>query len=173
MKRYVLGFVFDRRYNNVLLIEKARPNWQAGKLNGLGGKVAEGESPAAAMVRELREETNQMLPDVALSPFGRLRGFDRPGVVREVAPSGVDWEVWLFHGHHPDYFPSDLYNLEIRGERLQVLYFPDLHMKAVLPDVLYLVPMARNHALGRVQEAFYEVVEGEVPSSEIEGRVSR
>jgi 8-oxo-dGTP pyrophosphatase MutT (NUDIX family) len=173
MKTYVLGFVFDRRYNNVLLVEKARPEWQAGKLNGLGGKVEVGELPAAAMIRELREETNQALPDVVLTPFGRLRGFDHPGVAREVVPVEVDWEVWLFHGHHPDYFPSDLYGREICGEKLRVLYFPDLHMKAVLPNVLYLVPMARNHALGRDRALFFEIIECRVPSAEIEGLVSR
>jgi 8-oxo-dGTP pyrophosphatase MutT (NUDIX family) len=172
MKTYVLGFVFDRNYNNVLLVEKARPEWQAGKLNGLGGRVEVGESPSAVMVRKLREETNQMLPIIMPAPFGRLRGFDRPGVAREVVPVELDFEVWLFHGHHPDRFPPDLHGLSIRGERLRVLYFPDLHMKAVLPDVLYLVPLARNHALGRDRGTFIEIIEAGVSRAEIEGRTS-
>jgi 8-oxo-dGTP diphosphatase len=41
----------------VLLIRKNRPAWQAGKLNGVGGKVEASDAEAlAAMVREFREE---------------------------------------------------------------------------------------------------------------------
>jgi hypothetical protein len=35
-KRYVLGFMFDQ-HDNVLLVEKSKPAWQAGKYNGIGG----------------------------------------------------------------------------------------------------------------------------------------
>ena len=40
----------------MLLIRKRRPAWQAGKLNGVGGKLEAGESPLDAMIREFREE---------------------------------------------------------------------------------------------------------------------
>lgn len=58
-KRYsfVLGFMFNPSRDLVLLIEKDRPAWQAGKLNGVGGKLEDGEDPMVAMVREFREET--------------------------------------------------------------------------------------------------------------------
>lgn len=52
-----LGFAFSRHGSVVLLIRKNRPEWQAGKFNGIGGKVEPGESPVEAMVREFREET--------------------------------------------------------------------------------------------------------------------
>lgn len=55
--RYVLGFVFNHDASKVLLIQKNRPAWQAGKFNGLGGKIEGQESPLLAMVREFREET--------------------------------------------------------------------------------------------------------------------
>jgi 8-oxo-dGTP diphosphatase len=51
---YVLGFVF--RSNDVLLICKTHPGWQAGRLNGVGGKIEEGETPEQAMHREFKEE---------------------------------------------------------------------------------------------------------------------
>ena len=54
---YVLGFAFDPQYRGVLLCVKNRPAWQAGKLNGLGGKIEEGETPFDAMVREFQEES--------------------------------------------------------------------------------------------------------------------
>lgn len=52
---YVCGFLFHDEY--VLLVQKARPDWCAGRLNGVGGKVEGEESPAEAMAREFLEET--------------------------------------------------------------------------------------------------------------------
>lgn len=54
---YCLGFMFDFALQNVVLIRKKRPVWQEGLLNGVGGKLEQGESPIQAMVREFREET--------------------------------------------------------------------------------------------------------------------
>ncbi len=55
--RYVLGFAFTPSRKGVILIKKLRPNWQAGKLNGPGGKIEAGETPEQAMIREFKEET--------------------------------------------------------------------------------------------------------------------
>lgn len=55
MVSYVVGFAHDK--HNILLIRKNRPDWQKGKLNGVGGKIEKGELPTAAMIREFREET--------------------------------------------------------------------------------------------------------------------
>jgi 8-oxo-dGTP diphosphatase len=60
-KQYVLGFLFDPEKSTVLLIEKKRPAWQSGRLNGIGGKINPGEVPLAAMIREFEEETAVML----------------------------------------------------------------------------------------------------------------
>jgi 8-oxo-dGTP diphosphatase len=56
MMHYVVGFAFDHG-NLVALIRKKRPKWQAGMLNGIGGKIELMEKPHDAMVREFREET--------------------------------------------------------------------------------------------------------------------
>jgi len=54
---FTVGFLFpDTEDLDVLLIEKKRPAWQEGKLNGLGGRVEPGETPAEAMRREAIEE---------------------------------------------------------------------------------------------------------------------
>jgi 8-oxo-dGTP diphosphatase len=55
-QEYVCGFLFTPDRGRVLLIRKRRPAWQAGKLNGLGGKIEPGETALEAMRREFREE---------------------------------------------------------------------------------------------------------------------
>jgi len=57
MEKYVLGFAFNSAKDYVVMIRKNKPNWQKGCLNGVGGKIEEGEIPATAMVREFEEET--------------------------------------------------------------------------------------------------------------------
>lgn len=55
---FVVGFMFNPSRTHVLLIAKKRPSWQAGLLNGVGGKVGPGEPPICAMIREFEEETS-------------------------------------------------------------------------------------------------------------------
>lgn len=70
MTRYVLGFAFDGLRQNVLLIEKTGPAWQAGRVNGIGGKIEPGDRNAhAAMQREFREETGLNTPADAWHKF--------------------------------------------------------------------------------------------------------
>lgn len=62
---YVIGFAFDEKPlpdTYVLLIKKSKPDWQKGKLNGIGGKIGDhpefcNETALQAMVREFHEET--------------------------------------------------------------------------------------------------------------------
>src|SRR5690606_37644269 len=64
----------------VLLIRKNRPTWQAGKLNGIGGKIERGETPAEAMRREFREEA----------------GLDRTDWQECLTLTGPDWRGHFF-----------------------------------------------------------------------------
>lgn len=63
MTLYSLGFMFSENRRFVALINKIKPRWQSGLLNGIGGKLEPGESFVEAMVREFQEETG-----VATSP---------------------------------------------------------------------------------------------------------
>jgi len=63
MQHYVVGFLFNWKQDRVVLIRKTKPDWQAGKLNGVGGKIELGETPYEAMAREFQEETG-----VAIDP---------------------------------------------------------------------------------------------------------
>lgn len=56
MEHFVLGLVFNQTKDRVLLIEKRRPEWMAGKWNGIGGHIEEDETPGQAMIREAKEE---------------------------------------------------------------------------------------------------------------------
>jgi 8-oxo-dGTP diphosphatase len=57
MKKYVIGFAFSKDLKQVVLIRKNRPEYLAGKLNGVGGKIEKDEAPVDAMTREFMEET--------------------------------------------------------------------------------------------------------------------
>ena len=54
---WVVGFLFSTDQRRVVLIEKQRPEWQRGKLNGVGGKIEANETPTDAVRREFSEET--------------------------------------------------------------------------------------------------------------------
>lgn len=77
VKQYVIGYVEERTdvfACDVLLIEKNKPAWQAGKFNLPGGKVEMGETPHAAIIRELKEEADlDILPD-DVSLLGTIEG---------------------------------------------------------------------------------------------------
>ena len=63
-REWVVGFLMDSDAEQVILIRKNRPEWQAGKLNGVGGKVEPGELIGGAMYREFREETGVIVQDI-------------------------------------------------------------------------------------------------------------
>jgi len=58
MNHYVLGFAFSSDLERVILIQKRKPDFQHGKLNGVGGKIEASDTSAEnAMMREFSEET--------------------------------------------------------------------------------------------------------------------
>jgi ADP-ribose pyrophosphatase YjhB (NUDIX family) len=59
------------RGDEVLLAMKKR-SFGIGKWNGVGGKVLEGESIAAAAVREIKEEIDVVVAEEDLRPVGVL-----------------------------------------------------------------------------------------------------
>src|SRR6185312_1913393 len=74
MKNYVVGFAFND--NHVLLIEKKRPNWQKGLLNGLGGHIEDNEHPIDAMIREFEEECGISSNNSDWEQFAIMKGED-------------------------------------------------------------------------------------------------
>lgn len=56
MKTYTVAFIFTPDFKKVWLIEKQKPEWQKGRLNGIGGKVEDGETNYDSCIREIKEE---------------------------------------------------------------------------------------------------------------------
>lgn len=72
---YVVGFLFSQPSGeHCVLIMKNKPVWQKGKLNGVGGKIEEGETPLQAMVREFEEETGVKTKETDWLQFCTLKG---------------------------------------------------------------------------------------------------
>ena len=59
---YVVCLLFSDDLKQVVLIKKNRPLWQAGLLNGPGGKIEADESIDYAARREFLEETGIVVP---------------------------------------------------------------------------------------------------------------
>jgi 8-oxo-dGTP diphosphatase len=53
---FVLALLYSANLRQVVLMHRARPEWQAGRVNALGGRLLPGESAEAAARREVREE---------------------------------------------------------------------------------------------------------------------
>jgi 8-oxo-dGTP diphosphatase len=129
MLTYVLGFAFDSNMR-LVLIKKDRPEGMAGKWNGIGGKVEEGETPINAMTREFAEETGVHSPAEVWQHFAtltnKLAGFTMVCFVTVWKPEDLDLvrtveteEVRIFDG--------------------DVLVQPDLPLMA---NLRWLVPMS-------------------------------
>lgn len=103
MKSYTLGFIFNPTYSKVLLMHKNRPDWQKGRLNGVGGKIEEGEESIACIVREIREETGLVTQRHDWILVGTMKGSDwfcdvyglvytsTMGVVSAITDEQVEW----------------------------------------------------------------------------------
>lgn len=126
-RSYVVGFLFDQPCDRVLLIEKRHPVWQAGMLNGVGGKAGPGESIAEAMRRESLEEAD-VTPD--WRHFVTLR---HPVV-----------EVAFFVARDSECFHQAR---ALTDERLARVPIARLGLWGIIADLAYLIPMARHSVL--------------------------
>jgi len=124
MKRMVVGFVFNASTTAVMLIRKVKPEWQCGLLNGIGGKIEQGESTCGAMRRECLEEAGI---DIDIWTWVHKLSAD-------------DWEV--------DFFAccadlSMMRSMEV--EQLEVIMLSDINPLRVdmINNLPWLIPMAR------------------------------
>lgn len=119
----VVGFAYCD--GEVLLIEKMRPEWQRGYMNGVGGHIEEGERPCEAMRREFREET--AMDTSALQWVERVRLL------------GCGWQV-LFFRAWLDRVERDSVRMTTDEEPVWVP-MNRLWSLPVLPNLRWLVPL--------------------------------
>lgn len=135
--QYVVGFLFDDEMKVVVLIDKKRPEWQAGKLNGVGGKVNDGEAPLAAMKREFAEEAGVSID--SWRPFCELRsGYN---VVNFFYAKD---STQLFHAH------TETDEEVIVGAIASILSVPE----KFVPNLPWLLCMARSFSFGETAASF-------------------
>jgi 8-oxo-dGTP diphosphatase len=146
---YCVGFIFNKYLDTILLVLKNRgPVNMAGKLNGIGGKIENGESPYQAMVRECKEETG--LDIKKWSDFCKL-----------LVNNGN--KVYFFYTITDRIY--DYKQLEDEELKLYSLYYDvedrlnkyyQLHNR--IPNLDWLIPMALNH-YNKLDSALFEIKE--------------
>jgi 8-oxo-dGTP diphosphatase len=125
-QRYVVGFLFYGA--EVALVRKAKPAWQCGHLNGVGGKIERRESPAEAMAREFREETG-----VATEPSDWTEA---------VVMDGPGWRIHFFSRE------SGWRPVLVGSEEEPVAWYPVYPLPVhVLPNLRWLIPLVRDKDL--------------------------
>jgi len=73
MKRYVCGVIFSNDLRMMVLMEKKRPKWQAGKLNFPGGAVEPQDGVEQnTLTREVFEELGLKVPASRWTMFAKL-----------------------------------------------------------------------------------------------------
>jgi 8-oxo-dGTP diphosphatase len=171
--QYTLGFVFNHRIGHggvhapptqVLLIQKAKPAWQAGRMNGLGGKLEKGESFAQCGAREVEEESRR--PGAAAGERGAIdvapEEWRHFGVLRGAEvyhhEASASFEIHLFSAFVP-------FEKMIAAEAATCLAVEPLRLLSldalflgeklrVLPNVRWMVCMALSFQQGEVAQAF-------------------
>lgn len=116
--------MFNPQRTHVALIRKNKPKWQAGLLNGIGGKIEDFDAtPSDAMRREFYEEA---------------------GIVADWLPYasmlGPDWVVECFATH------GDLSKLvSVTDEEIEVRETATLDRKETIENLPWLIAMAIDH----------------------------
>lgn len=128
MDNYVLGFMFSRDCKNVALIQKIKPEWQAGKLNGIGGKCEDSEPPLDAMMREFEEETG--VPTMPSQWSAVAQAVARPEVVVYVYAQATDRIIQV-----------QTRTEERTEERIGIFPANAIPVLKIIPNLLWLVPL--------------------------------
>lgn len=150
---YVLGFLFV--YDYVLLIEKKRPVWQAGKYNGVGGKVEPGETAAQAMIREFKEEVG-----IDVSHYGPewQHCITFSGDDSKYVETALPFDVCVFACRIDD----EVNYVNMTDEHALLIPLDCLRDTNTLPNVQWLVPMCLSVLENESRASYYNITEGYV-----------
>ena len=135
MNAYVVGFLRSR--DRILLIEKNKPDWQAGRLNGVGGHIEMGESPLTAMRREFKEEA----------------GLDIQYWYKSAVMRGLNWIVHVFFAYGPVHQATSITDEEVFV--VSVNYLPN----HVLPNLHWLIPLSFDKEVMKPVDIYFPNVD--------------
>ena len=144
---YVAGFLFTEDRKHVLLIEKQKPAWQKGKLNGIGGKIELDENPEHAMMREFLEEVG-----IEISP-GHWNHFST--LYADAHSKHSDKQRWKVRFYYAFGNVMDARQMEI--EKPRIVSVNKIGQLETIPNLRWLIPMAltmdkERASLFKVQE---------------------
>jgi len=131
MQQYVLGFMFNPSRSKVVLIKKNKPAYMAGLLNGVGGKIEEGETPMEAMQREFQEEA------------GVFSAWDYKGQFGNFLAGGFSVHVFCCY--------SDLYAeaRTIEEEEIVKVHIKNLQNYDIMSNLSWLIPLCLDKELNQ------------------------
>lgn len=137
MDSYVCGLKVTSNYDNILMVTKSHPDWQDGHANLPGGHVLEGESGLEAMVREWKEEVNEV--NYASDWFPRI----------EIQGQSFYLSIFMWR-HRPIRFsiPKGIKGEPVNWYRTIDMLIPrqyrpkELAMPPLLPDLYWVIPLA-------------------------------
>ncbi len=150
MIHYCVGFMFtppEEDLTRVVLIRKEKPEWQKGLLNGVGGKIEEGETPIQAMIREFEEEAGLRTWEGDWHQFMTLEALNPQVSSRAV--------VNFFVGHLP--FDCLKQTRTVEREAISVLPVDMLDIRGegglrTVPNLRWIIPMALGLGRYRVNQ---------------------
>lgn len=127
MQEYVLCFLYDKMSKYVALVHKNKPAWQAGKINGIGGKVEPGEPPVTACYREFLEETGVEIPADDWRQFLTL--------------SGKGFAVYAYVAFSDRVF----YCKTIESEKIEVFKVNEIDYSKCVDNLKWIIPLSMSH----------------------------
>jgi 8-oxo-dGTP pyrophosphatase MutT (NUDIX family) len=137
--RYVVGFLLNSNRTRVVLVRKNRPAWQAGRLNGVGGKVELDERVNDAMVREFYEETGCL---TETGNWERICSMTWPEPWPDMDATAKAPSIDFFRYVWFDDTPPERLVRTNTDEDIVAVDVADLGFYHVIPNLRWLVPLA-------------------------------
>lgn len=135
---YVLCFLV--RANQVLMLHRRNPPNQ-GLWNGVGGRLEAGETPRAACLREVREETGFAVPQLRFAGLLTWSGF----------PGAADGGLYIFTAPAPPGEPAPCEEGELRWQSREWVCTAE----GVVSNIHYFAPQVLDGAPPQVYHFDY------------------